>query len=130
VEPLKILLFGIQQKVVSLIGFGDGCNIYFLGIAGLRMPDGRKGNMKANKLGWVTSMTVNQNTSGLFSAELEIVADGNPAHLMNEVRGWFNNGIGGASYQSEYMCLYCASPNSIENTHCSKCGAPRTFVIG
>ncbi len=86
--------------------------------------------MKPNKLGWVTSMNVNQSTSGLFSAELELVADGNPSILMDQMREWLQNGIGAPSYQPEYMCLYCASPNSIECTHCKKCGAPRSFVIG
>lgn len=30
----------------------------------------------------------------------------------------------------EWMCLYCASPNTIKHTHCDRCGAPRNFILG
>ena len=30
----------------------------------------------------------------------------------------------------EYMCEYCTTANAKENTTCSQCGAPRSFVIG
>ena len=31
---------------------------------------------------------------------------------------------------SEYVCEYCTTANAKENTTCSQCGAPRSFVIG
>ena len=34
------------------------------------------------------------------------------------------------SANKEYMCEYCATANAKENTTCSQCGAPRSFVIG
>ena len=33
-------------------------------------------------------------------------------------------------YAEEFMCLYCGSPQSILRTHCAKCGAPRSFLLG
>jgi hypothetical protein len=85
--------------------------------------------MKPNKLGWITSMTVNQAYGNLLTADLSIVAD-NPGALMKQFDKWMSNGGAMPTYEEEYMCLYCASPNKIENTHCKKCGAPRSFVIG
>lgn len=34
------------------------------------------------------------------------------------------------TYQREWACLYCASPNKIERTHCKQCGAPRSWIFG
>ena len=34
------------------------------------------------------------------------------------------------SANKEYVCEYCATANAKENTTCSQCGAPRSFVIG
>ncbi len=30
----------------------------------------------------------------------------------------------------EWLCLYCGSPNALPDTHCDKCGAPRSWLIG
>jgi hypothetical protein len=32
--------------------------------------------------------------------------------------------------QSEFQCLYCGRPNSIDRTDCMSCGAIRSFVLG
>ena len=29
----------------------------------------------------------------------------------------------------EYICIWCNSPNPIVHRHCSRCGAPRGFII-
>lgn len=64
----------------------------------------------------------------LISFELSGVMEPAPGAL-DTLQGWMQNGFG-PSYQQEYMCLYCASPNPVANPHCSQCGAPRSFVIG
>ena len=84
---------------------------------------------KPNKLGWITSMTLNAPYRDLVTADISSVAQ-DPGSLVRQFNKWMNDGITSPSFQEEYMCLYCTSPNSIENTHCSKCGAPRSFVIG
>lgn len=30
----------------------------------------------------------------------------------------------------EYRCLFCGSANKIIDTHCTQCGAPRSFILG
>jgi hypothetical protein len=85
--------------------------------------------MKPNKLGWVTSMTVNHSYSDLLTADITIVAN-DPGSLMKQFNKWMKGDGQMPTYEEEYMCLYCGSPNKIENTHCVKCGAPRSFVIG
>ena len=86
--------------------------------------------MQANKLGWVTSISINNSYDSTISADLSIVADGNPRALMSAFNKWMKGGINMPVFEEEYMCLYCTSPNGVENTHCKKCGAPRSFVIG
>ena len=101
----------------------------------------------ANRLGWITSISVEQKndfadvssygrggvsfipTVRTIEADLHIVANNGPA-LMEQFQEWMRGDFYGPVFQKEYMCLYCGSPNNIENTHCSKCGAPRSFVIG
>lgn len=85
--------------------------------------------MKANRLGWVTSININQSIGELITADISVVAQ-DPGALMRQFKNWMNDGIGSPTFQKEFMCLYCASPNRIEDTHCVKCGAPRSFVIG
>jgi hypothetical protein len=103
--------------------------------------------MKPNRLGWITSLSVmpqdsiidvtsfgsstREFISGSSSMSFEIsgIAE-NPGALMEQFKEWMNSGISQPIYQKEYMCLYCGSPNKIEHTHCKKCGAPRSFVIG
>src|SRR5512146_1333274 len=62
-------------------------------------------------------------------ADIHIVARDAGA-LMRQFNQWLTEGITKPVYQAEYMCLYCGSPNGVEHTHCRKCGAPRSFVIG
>lgn len=64
-----------------------------------------------------------------LEADLHIVA-ANPGALVEAFQDWMHGGVYTPTFQKEYMCLYCGSPNKIENTHCAKCGAPRSFVIG
>lgn len=74
-------------------------------------------------------MSVNQSYGDLITADLSIAIN-NPGSLMKQFNKWMNNGGEMPTYEEEYLCLYCGSPNKIENTHCMKCGAPRSFVIG
>lgn len=103
--------------------------------------------MQPNKLGWITSLNITPENSlidvtaygdssrsfvtgsSILHFEIAGVAQ-NPGALMEQFQEWMRGGISAPTYQKEYMCLYCASPNKIEKTHCSKCGAPRSFVIG
>ena len=75
-------------------------------------------------------MTFNMEHNGIVSADLSVVANGNPNTLMKAFHGWLDGGINMPTFQEEFMCLYCGSPNSVELTHCKKCGAPRSFIIG
>jgi hypothetical protein len=102
---------------------------------------------KPNKLGWVTQLSIDNRRSfaditafgdidrtyipamSTVEADLHIVAE-NPGALMETFQDWLHGGINMPTYQKEFMCLYCGSPNKIEHTHCAKCGAPRSFVIG
>lgn len=82
-----------------------------------------------NRLGWVTSINVNSGYRDLVTADISVVAQ-DPGALMRQFKNWMDEGINEPTFQKEFMCLYCASPNRIEETHCKKCGAPRSFVIG
>ena len=104
-------------------------------------------NLQPNKLGWITSMTY-----GFSDRFLDVtsLSDSNPRYLQANslVRGSIDfmasdtgalhefmqelsrGSINSPVVQKEYMCLYCGSPNKIEHTHCKKCGAPRSFIIG
>jgi hypothetical protein len=102
--------------------------------------------MRPNKLGWLSSLSYSVDnpfidvstfgggpayiaTPATYKAELSLIIT-DPGAVHELLQDWMHNGINGPIYQKEYMCLYCGSPNSIEHTHCSKCGAPRSFVIG
>lgn len=55
-----------------------------------------------------------------------------PMSAMGELQNLLHDGLRSqnSSYVKEWRCLYCTSPNSINKTHCTQCGAPRSFVIG
>jgi len=100
-----------------------------------------------NRLGWLTDLTIRHQpgmidvTSFLDSAyayikvseriklDMTIEASSTPA-MMELLQEWMRNGLSSPVYEHEFACLYCGSPNSIELTHCKKCGAPRSFIIG
>lgn len=101
-----------------------------------------------NRLGWVQSMNftpinhlIDVTTyadqsrtvipSGYSEVEFQIsgVALGTDG-VFDLFQDWMKNGIYKPTFQKEWRCLYCTSPNSIERTHCTQCGAPRSFVIG
>lgn len=100
-----------------------------------------------NRLGWVTNLTLSQDYDYIDMSsfgrgtkdfirgaagvrfQLEGIAAGTDA-LVRELHSWVENGIYAPSHQSEWRCLYCASPNDIKRTHCCKCGAPRNFILG
>ena len=84
---------------------------------------------KPNKLGWVTSMSFHGGIGDLTTFELSGVAE-NHNGVYTLFREWVDGGIQGASFNKEWRCLYCTSPNSINETHCLKCGAPRNFILG
>ena len=35
-----------------------------------------------------------------------------------------------ATWVEEWRCLYCGSPQKIDRTHCTQCGAPRSWILG
>jgi hypothetical protein len=105
-----------------------------------------KREQKPNQLGWITSLSYGMNQDLLdvstygnpgqyiggtrsYTADISIAVH-DPGALMELFQDWMHSGISQPTYQKEFMCLYCGSPNKIEHTHCSKCGAPRSFVIG
>lgn len=100
-----------------------------------------------NRLGYVTRLDVSymndaiditsfSDTSAKYltsvgSIEMNMTIHAPATEALNSlIHGWVNEGLYAPTYQSEFMCLYCGSPNVIEHTHCQKCGAPRSFVIG
>ena len=102
---------------------------------------------KDNRLGWVKALeySVHQNFVDATtysdaiqrfipaSGQIEFTLSGvafPTSGVMAALRDWSENGIFETSYQREWMCLYCTSPNSIMRTHCVKCGAPRSFILG
>lgn len=38
-------------------------------------------------------------------------------------------GIDFGVQRMEWRCVYCASPNIIERTHCQSCGGPRSWIL-
>lgn len=103
--------------------------------------------MVPNKLGWVTSVemhhtdryvdvtafgdSLSQYIPSQPSLEMNLTMQAIPTLALHElVQSWFHDGIYMPTFQKEFMCLWCGSPNSIEHTHCRKCGAPRSFVVG
>jgi hypothetical protein len=102
---------------------------------------------KPNKLGWITSATFDFendyadvtsfsdssplfiNRRGLIRGSVDFTtADYGAVHeFMEQLR---SGTATMPTFQKEFMCLYCGSPNSVELSHCKKCGAPRSFVIG
>lgn len=85
--------------------------------------------MKPNQLGFVKNLSVEQSIGELVTLDIEVVAT-DPGALMRQCREWLNGGIQGPVYKKEFMCLYCAVPNSVERTTCQNCGAPRSFLLG
>ena len=100
-----------------------------------------------NKLGWVTGATFSVTSDmvdvtefgnngrsfikgrELIKGSIDFMAQdfGAVKEFMQELeRGRVSQPV----YQKEFMCLYCGSPNKIDHTHCKKCGAPRSFIIG
>lgn len=69
--------------------------------------------------------------SGLGTVELnlsiQVVSTQGLQHLLHN---WAYEGISQPTPRKEFMCLHCVSPNPIINTHCSQCGAPRSFILG
>jgi len=102
---------------------------------------------KPNRLGWVTSLSYSFDdryaditslsdsypnmlqTNSLVRASVDFVAQDYGA-LQEFMQELSRGSISSPVFQKEFMCLYCGSPNKIERTHCKKCGAPRSFVIG
>lgn len=86
---------------------------------------------KPNKLGWVREINFEMGTGDALQFNLSGIAYGeNQTALHNTLRGWMDDGIRGPSFEAEWHCLYCTSPNTINKTHCSQCGAPRNFILG
>ena len=79
--------------------------------------------MQPNKLGWVTGMSINSPAYDLVSADITIVAS-DPGALMKTFNEWLRGGINMPTFQSEFACLYCGSPNNIEKTHCRNVAHP------
>lgn len=70
-------------------------------------------------------------TQGIGGVELNMTVRAPATEALRSlVHSWVNDGVFQPTYQEEFMCLWCGSPNSIEHTHCKKCGAPRSFIIG
>lgn len=82
-----------------------------------------------NKLGWVTDITFNMNPDQLLTFDISgaVLETKGVATLFQD---WMYNGIRNPTFQEEWKCLYCTSPNTIDKTHCTQCGAPRNFILG
>ena len=64
------------------------------------------------------------------SIELTISAPAT-AEIVDAVSRWAKNGNGRLPiWAEEWMCLYCGSPQPLPLTHCGKCGAPRSWILG
>src|SRR5690606_36477075 len=100
-----------------------------------------------NKLGWIQSMSFAPrqdlieitthvdrmaNLIGGGISEIDFVIEGicfQTTGVLETFHRWMEGGIPGATFEREWRCLYCTSPNSIRETHCSQCGAPRSFIL-
>ena len=95
---------------------------------------------KPNRFGFITNMSMSTNMSsyesGLvqFSLDLIVPITGKgetDRGVIQTIHSWmYREDPIFPIYQSEYLCLYCGTPQSIENHSCDKCGAPRSFILG
>ncbi len=85
--------------------------------------------VKPNKLGIITSLSFGISAGELITGSIDFTSSDYGA--IREFMQNIKNDVGiQPSFQKEYMCLYCGSPNKVEHPHCKKCGAPRSFIIG
>lgn len=96
-----------------------------------------------NRLGWITDMSISNDmievsAFGDYSRsfiptrrELRFsgVAMANE-YSYNFIKFLMENGIHAPTFEPEWRCLYCGSPQPISRTHCRQCAAPRSFIIG
>jgi hypothetical protein len=66
---------------------------------------------------------------GLGEIEFSGIAPATP-QVMELLKRWMTDGIHQPAFVREWSCLYCTSPNPLPETHCSRCGAPRNWLLG
>ena len=85
--------------------------------------------IKPNRLGVLTELNYNMGIGNCITADFSLIVQ-DPGAVHELFQEWINGGMSAPTYQKEYMCLYCATPNNVEHSNCKKCGAPRSFVLG
>ena len=81
----------------------------------------------------ITGLTVNCQRDGFMTLDVSMLANDNKIiELFTEAfRGGARNQFSAVkTRESEFLCLWCKTPNPIEHVVCSRCGAPRGYVIG
>ena len=79
----------------------------------------------------LTNYSVSGGSGELLSLEFSGVAEWNP-EIHQRMMKWMHEGINKEvefpNWSIEWMCLYCATPQSYQRVNCSQCGAPRSHL--
>jgi hypothetical protein len=81
-----------------------------------------------HRLGYISNLSMSMDTPYLDIATYGGIYPNmirTPGHMTIDMQTFINYAI-----QSEFQCLYCGRPNSIDRTDCMSCGAIRSFVLG
>lgn len=84
-------------------------------------------HMRVNRWGYITNVNMERDYTGIVKLDFNGVAIGT-FETMRRIRHMMYSGL--SLWVDEWMCLYCGSPQALPRTHCEKCGAPRSWVIG
>ena len=82
----------------------------------------------SNMFGFITRFEVSSDPGDFEYITFDGVATG--SYFLGDMISLMTRGYSPPYYRSEFLCLHCGSPQPVENTHCKKCGAPRSFIIG
>lgn len=98
-----------------------------------------------NRWGYVTSFSLNQDfieaphpsiydefiqMARLGTLEMTVSAPATQ-EIVNAAMRWAKNQNARIPiWTEEWLCLYCGSPQPLPLTHCSRCGAPRNWILG
>ena len=82
----------------------------------------------ANIFGFITNFTAESSIDDVGYIYFDGVATG--SEFLDDMVSHMMHGTNFPYYRDEFLCLHCGSPQSIELTHCKRCGAPRSFIVG
>lgn len=74
--------------------------------------------------------TVKQGIYGtLIETEVGLKGIGPPKSILDAIQNWMYQPFDLPDFREEWMCLYCGTPQPLSQINCSKCGAPRNWIL-